>query len=603
MLKLRRYFFLSSLVAFVVITILLGIFVRQMVRDNLLEVAESKNVVLTQAFSNSLWPAFAPLVDDSTTLSIKALQQDARIPELYELVESQLTDLSVVKVKIFNLDGITVFSTELGQIGESGLDNAGFLAARQGEVASELAHRETFSAFEQMIVDRDVFSSYVPIYAEGSNGAIVGVFEVYDDVTPLVAQTNQVQWIAAGGVMLLLTILFVFLVVIGRQTFDIVQQQYEEIRHSEQVLRESEAKYSNLFQQSGDGIFLLTWDGRIHDVNARIVQMLGYSREALLTMTISQLHPPESLQRMSSRTENLLQEGVVQFEIDFLTKNNGLMPAEVSVTMFELEGERVLQGMVRDIRERKQQEQAVRQTRDDALAASKMKTRLLASVSHDLRTPLNAILGYTEMLQAGMYGDISNQQQEATSQIIDSTGHLLNFVNNLLNQAHIEAGKFKLTPVPFALLELVAEVEELVKVLAEAKGLTLNSTIAPEMPTQIYGDRYWLRQILTNLIINGIKFTDEGFVDVIFYPSGANEWVLQVSDSGIGIPEDAQKKIFKPFWQVSDAKEKLGSGLGLSIVKQLAKMMGGKVQLHSIEGQGATFMVTLPLTPVPEYVD
>ncbi|MCA9953828.1 MAG: PAS domain S-box protein, partial [Anaerolineales bacterium] len=290
MIKLRRYFFISSLISFIVIALLLGYFVRQTVRTNLMETAESKNVALTQAFSNFLWPAFAPLVAESQTLSPEAIQQDARIPELYQLVQTQLDDLSVVKIKVYNLEGITVFSTELAQIGESKLDNAGFLAARDGLVASELTHRETFSAFEQEIEDRDVFSSYVPIYANGRSGPIVGVFEVYDDVTPLVVRTNQLQWLGLGVVVLLLGLLFGFLTLIGQRTFRIVQGQYEAIRRNEQILRESEEKYSNLFQQSGDGIFLLDWNGRIRDANLRIEQMLGYERDELLTMTIDQLH-------------------------------------------------------------------------------------------------------------------------------------------------------------------------------------------------------------------------------------------------------------------------------------------------------------------------
>lgn len=602
MIKLRRYFFISSLISFVVIALLLSYFVRQTVRTNLIATAESKNVALTQAFSNFLWPAFAPLVEESQILAPEAIQQDSRIPELYQLVQMQVDDLSVVKIKVYNLEGITVFSTELAQIGESKLDNAGFLAARSGLVASELTHRETFSAFEQEIEDRDVFSSYVPIYANGRSGPIVGVFEVYDDVTPLVVRTNQVQWLALGVVLLLLGLLFSFLTLIGQRTFNLVQAQYEAIRRNEQILRESEAKYSNLFQQSGDGIFLLDWNGRIRDANLRIEQMLGYDRAELLRMTIDQLHPEDASRQMQQRSDQLLKSGLTQFEIDFITKDGDLLPAEVSVTLLELGGERVLQGIVRDIRERRRQEQALRQARDEALEASRMKSQLLANVSHDLRTPLNAILGYSEMLQAGVYGDLSAQQQDAAAQIIDSTGHLLNFVNNLLDQAHIEAGRLKLNPRPFALLTLVQEVEELVRVLAEAKGLTLHSAIAPEMPTQIYGDRYWLRQVLTNLLGNGIKFTNDGFVDLKIYLADPDEWVIQVSDSGVGIAEAAQEQVFEPFWQVLGDKKKLGSGLGLSIVKQLVVLMGGRVRLHSKVGTGTTFVVTLPLQPVAEYV-
>ncbi|MEZ4590798.1 MAG: ATP-binding protein [Chloroflexota bacterium] len=366
--------------------------------------------------------------------------------------------------------------------------------------------------------------------------------------------------------------------------------------------RVSEEKYSNLFQQSADGILLLDWNGRIRDLNPRVAQMLGYPREELLTMTLADLHPHDSGEQMRLRTEQLLQTGIAHFEIEFLAKDGRLIPAEVSVTMFQLRGERLLQGIVRDISERKRQEQLLRQTRDDALEASRLKTQLLASVSHDLRTPLNAILGYSEMLQANVYGPISAEQNRVTGHIIDSTGHLLNFVNNLLDQAHIEAGQLKLNPKPFPLLELVLEVEELARVLAEAKGLDLHTAIAPEMPTQLFGDRYWLRQMLANLLSNGVKFTDEGFVDLKIYPASGHQWVIQVSDSGIGIPLAAQEHIFEPFWQLPGTKKKLGSGLGLSIVRQLAELMGGDVQLQSVVGKGSTFLITLPLQPVPELV-
>ncbi|MCB8926579.1 MAG: PAS domain-containing sensor histidine kinase [Ardenticatenaceae bacterium] len=602
MYKLRRYFFLSSLLAFITIAVLLAVFVRRMVRTNLEELAESRNVVLTQAFSNSLWPAFESLVADSASLSPEDLQNDPRIDELYALVDEQLNDLSIVKIKVYNLEGITVFSTELAQIGENKLDNEGYLIARAGGVASELTHRDTFSAFEQTISDRDVFSSYVPIYANGSSGPVVGVFEVYDDVTSLVLRTNQVQWTLLGAVVLLLGVLFTFLALIGQRTFHLIQTQYEAIRQSEASLKVSEEKYSNLFRQSGDGIFLLNWNGRIQDCNPRIAHMLGYSRDELLNMSLADLHPQDFQEQMQIRTEQLLKNGIAQFEIDFLTQDGSLMPGEVSVTMFELAGERMLQSIVRDIRERRRQEELLRQARDDALEASKLKSQLLANVSHDLRTPLNAILGYSEMLQAGIYGEMSAKQQKVASQIIDSTGHLLNFVNNFLDQAQIEAGKLQLNPQPFALLDLIVEVEDLVRVLAEAKGLTLHSSIAPEMPTQMYGDRYWLRQICQNLLSNSIKFTDSGSIEIKVFPDGPEMWTIQVTDTGIGIPTAVQEQIFEPFYQPPNSKQKLGFGLGLSIVQQLTDLMGGKVSLHSVENEGTTILITLPLQPVPEYV-
>jgi signal transduction histidine kinase len=235
---------------------------------------------------------------------------------------------------------------------------------------------------------------------------------------------------------------------------------------------------------------------------------------------------------------------------------------------------------------------------------------LLANVSHDLRTPLNAILGYTEMLREGVYGPLSGQQHSTTGQIINSTGQLLNFVDNLLNQAQIESGKIILKNNLFAPTDLIEAVRATMKILAEAKGLALTFDIAPAVPPTLCGDAYWLRQILLNLIGNAIKFTEQGTIHVSIHRAaplnggpGEPAWVLQVADTGCGVPAEAGEYIFEAFRQVDGTTTRLtsGSGLGLAIVKQLTTLMGGQVSVESQEGQGSTFTVRLPLIyPVQE---
>jgi hypothetical protein len=170
MFKLLRYFSITSLIAFIIVTVLLSILYRQIILSDLVKIAESKNVALTQAFSNSLWPRFASFVNSAAELPSDELTSHPQIAELRQAVLAQMSGLSVVKVKVYNLDGLTVFSTQASQIGEDKRNNAGFLAARYGNVASELTHRDTFSAFEQTIEDRDVFSSYIPIRPGGQMG-------------------------------------------------------------------------------------------------------------------------------------------------------------------------------------------------------------------------------------------------------------------------------------------------------------------------------------------------------------------------------------------------------------------------------------------------
>jgi len=256
-----------------------------------------------------------------------------------------------------------------------------------------------------------------------------------------------------------------------------------------------------------------------------------------------------------------------------------------------------------EIAQRKRAEEALAQAHDQVVEASQLKSRLLANVSHDLRSPLGSILGFTEMLQEGIYGPLSERQHATMTEISDSTEQLLNFVNNLLGQAQIESGKVILNIKPFAPDDLLEAISSTTRVVAQSKGLQLIGKVAPDMPATLSGDFYWLRRIVVNLVGNAVKFTDQGTVKMHVYQADENYWALQVSDTGRGIPAEAQSYVFDPFRQVDEtvtSKYQTGSGLGLSIVKQLTALMGGHVTLTSEVGQGSTFTVLLPLTPIQE---
>jgi signal transduction histidine kinase len=231
-----------------------------------------------------------------------------------------------------------------------------------------------------------------------------------------------------------------------------------------------------------------------------------------------------------------------------------------------------------EIAVRRQTEEELRQARDRALEASHLKSELLAKVSHELRTPLGAILGYAEMLEMGLYGLLSADQQEAMGRIIDSSQYLTNLVNELLDQARLEAGKLELYLSDFAPSELIHGAISRMEVLAQAKGLNLVSEIAGDMPSTLSSDPMRLQQILVNLISNAIKFTETGEIYVRLYRPDPAHWAMQVTDSGPGIPKKAQTYIFEPFRQVdgSMTRQHGGTGLGLSIVKQLASCWAAK---------------------------
>jgi signal transduction histidine kinase len=206
------------------------------------------------------------------------------------------------------------------------------------------------------------------------------------------------------------------------------------------------------------------------------------------------------------------------------------------------------------------------------------------------------------MLELGLYGPISADQKETMSRIIDSTQYLARLVNELLDQARLEAGKLELQISTFTPQAIVQEICSRMEVLAQAKGLSLVSDIAPDVPTILFGDPMRLQQILANLISNAIKFTSAGSIHVRVYLHDPEHWAIQVIDTGPGILKEAQAYIFEPFRQVdgSMTRQHQGSGLGLSIVKQLANLMGGTVVLESEVGRGSTFTVWLPLQKVEE---
>jgi signal transduction histidine kinase len=247
--------------------------------------------------------------------------------------------------------------------------------------------------------------------------------------------------------------------------------------------------------------------------------------------------------------------------------------------------------------ERVRNAQVVAEARDEALTASQFKSELLAKVSHELRTPLGAIMGYAQLLSFGSNGNLTDDQGEATDLIIGSSKYLASLVNGILDQAQLESGQLTLVYLPYNVRNLVNDVESIIRVLAEDKGLKFEVVISPEIPEEQRGDQTRLQQVLTNLLGNSVKFTERGTISLYVYLC-LRKICFEITDTGIGIPFEAQSKIFESFTQVdgSTTRRTSGTGLGLSISKQLVDMMNGQIKLTSRVGIGSTFIVELPRT-------
>lgn len=251
---------------------------------------------------------------------------------------------------------------------------------------------------------------------------------------------------------------------------------------------------------------------------------------------------------------------------------------------------------------RREREKALR-AKEAAETANRAKSVFLANMSHELRTPLNAILGFSDLLY---HDSTMTDDQRRTLGIINRSGeNLLGLINSVLDLAKIEAGKMELEETVFDLSVLLEEVTNLMRQRADAQGLTLHLARAPGLPPAVSGDEAKLRQVLLNLLGNAIKFTPRGEVRLAASATplaGGRGWNLRiaVSDTGVGIAEKDQERIFESFVQIAPQADRKGTGLGLSITRQFVQLMGGTVRVDSAPDRGSVFVVDLPVGTAEE---
>lgn len=232
-----------------------------------------------------------------------------------------------------------------------------------------------------------------------------------------------------------------------------------------------------------------------------------------------------------------------------------------------------------------------------ATEANEFKTRFIARIGHELRTPLGAIMGMAEMLQAGIYGPLTPDQEDMIRRIINRAMVLKQIFAELLDQTQIESGQLRLKAEEFSPRSLIETTHSNYLPMALQKGLSMQVNVDSNLPPAIIGDKSRIEQIVTNLIVNAIKFTEKGSVVVHAYQTNATCWGVKVQDTGSGIDPEHMTYIFEPFRQIDETSSRKygGVGLGLAIVQQLVTAMDGTIEVKSKLGQGSVFTVSLPL--------
>jgi PAS domain S-box-containing protein len=369
-------------------------------------------------------------------------------------------------------------------------------------------------------------------------------------------------------------------------------------------LRESESRLRTIIENEPECIKIVDADGKLLQMNpAGLAMIEAESLEQVAGHPVLEVIAPEYRTAFAEMHRRIIGGEPMQQEFEVLGLKGGRRLLETHAVPMLDNGTVVHLAVTRDISERRAYENELKQAKAVADAANLAKSAFLATMSHEIRTPMNGILGMAQML---MMTNLSESERMEYARTVHNSGQtLLRLLNDILDLSKVEAGKLELTYAAFNPRQIVDETAALFAEHAHSKGLQIAATWRGPGSQRYLGDAIRLRQMVSNLISNAIKFTAKGHVrlEVTEVERNGNHALIEfaVMDSGIGIPPDRQSLLFKPFSQAdsSTTREYGGTGLGLSIIRSLAKLMGGEVGLESEEGKGSRFWFTLQAEVLP----
>ncbi|GAB6057204.1 hybrid sensor histidine kinase/response regulator [Desulfonatronum parangueonense] len=374
-------------------------------------------------------------------------------------------------------------------------------------------------------------------------------------------------------------------------------------RSASEALERSEQLFRNLFEQHAAVKLLVDPDSSaIVDANQAAVDYYGWSREQLKAMHVPDINtlPPDLIK---SKMREAANAKCIRFEAQHRLADGALRDVEIFSSPVQTGEKTLLHSIVHDITSRKEAERALVAAKEQAEAANIAKSEFLANMSHELRTPFNGIMGMMQLLQTT---SLNEEQQEFVTAAHESSKRFTRLLSDILDISSIEAGKMTLVKSEFDPVQALESIMDLFALHAREKDIALDISADPGMPRNILGDTTRVKQILFNLTGNALKFTKKGSVQIRLLPLSAAKGgdlriMFSITDTGIGIPDDKLRNLFKPFVQVdgSYTRPYQGAGLGLSIVKRLMELMNGNGCVESVVGQGTTVHVVLPFNLPP----
>jgi PAS domain S-box-containing protein len=359
----------------------------------------------------------------------------------------------------------------------------------------------------------------------------------------------------------------------------------------EQALRESEARYRQMFEGNRAIKLLVDPDtAAIVDANAAAAAFYGYAAERLRGMRVTELNAlPED--EVREAMERALQGGQGTLVFPHRLASGEIRHVEVHTAPVELRGRTLLYSILTDVTARRRAE-------EERAAAVSARNRFYTMVSHELRTPISAVMLYNDLLLSGAYGALTEAQAEGVQRSQASAGGLLELVNEVLDLSRLEAGKMEARTEEFSAAELLRDVLGAVRPLAAEQGCDLSLDVEAAPPV-LATDPRRVRQILLNLLANALKYGRGHPVRLACRAAPGGDVAFSVADRGPGIPAEDRERIFEEFVRLGDGSQP-GTGLGLTIARRLAELLGGRVEVESVVGEGSTFSLVLPDRGAPD---
>ena len=385
---------------------------------------------------------------------------------------------------------------------------------------------------------------------------------------------------------------------VGARTFDL-QREVAERQRTESALRESEQRFRNIFDHAHIGIAFTDLEGQIREANPRLRELMGYSAEELSKLSIAELTHPNDRADDALGLRRLLAGELpeVQRRSRLMHRDGPLLWVQMTWSVLRGPGgePQRLVAVVEDITDQLRRQEA-EQGRQLAETANRAKNEFLSRMSHELRTPLNAMLGFAQLLELDRKQRLSTRQQGWTAQILQAGWHLLEMINDTLDLSRIEAGMLKLSLAPIDLQPLIAHCMAMVGPAALQHGITLEVHTSPEARHAL-GDETRLKQVISNLLSNAVKYNVPGGRVVLGTRClDSLSLEIRVLDTGLGLSEPQMAELFQPFNRLGrELSGTEGTGIGLVISRRLAELMHGTLTAESVEGEGATFVLTLPM--------